>query len=119
MLRIGLRLAAAGLITTLLIVATSLERVPAWLLFAYISAAAVSALFYWNDKSAAQNGGWRTPESTLLGIDLIGGIVGGLLAQVALRHKTSKPSYGSATALVAAIHVLGLAVLALGVIEFP
>ncbi len=45
------------------------------------------------DKWAAEAGRWRTSEGTLHLLDLAGGWPGGLLAQQAMRHKTSKPDY--------------------------
>lgn len=48
---------------------------------------------YSADKTAAQNEGWRTSESTLHLMSLVGGWPGALVAQVLLRHKTRKPSF--------------------------
>jgi uncharacterized membrane protein YsdA (DUF1294 family)/cold shock CspA family protein len=48
---------------------------------------------YSRDKTAAQNAGGRTPESTLHLMSLVGGWPGALIAQVLLRHKTRKPSF--------------------------
>lgn len=48
---------------------------------------------YWQDKSAAQSGRWRKPESTLQLLALAGGWPGAWLAQQVLRHKTSKRSF--------------------------
>lgn len=45
------------------------------------------------DKSAARNGGWRTPERSLLLLGLVCGWPGALLAQQWLRHKTAKPRF--------------------------
>jgi len=45
------------------------------------------------DKSAARKGNWRTPESTLLLLGLLGGWPGAVLAQQWLRHKTSKKAF--------------------------
>lgn len=58
--------------------------------------AAVSGLTYFlyrGDKKAAQEGRWRTPESTLHLAELAGGWPGAFFAQRMLRHKTSKVSY--------------------------
>ncbi|MBD3586722.1 DUF1294 domain-containing protein [Salinimonas sp. HHU 13199] len=49
--------------------------------------------FYAKDKSAAKRGKWRTPESHLHLINLVGGWPGGLIAQTHLRHKSSKTSF--------------------------
>ncbi len=42
------------------------------------------------DKQRAKRRRWRVPESELLFIGLIGGGIGGLLAQQLLHHKTRK-----------------------------
>jgi len=57
----------------------------------FISIIAWRAYSY--DKSRALAGAWRTPESTLHFLDLIGGWPGAFLAQKHLRHKTSKASF--------------------------
>jgi uncharacterized membrane protein YsdA (DUF1294 family) len=48
---------------------------------------------YGSDKQRAQQGHWRTPESTLHLLDLAGGWPGALIAQRRHRHKTSKKSF--------------------------
>lgn len=53
----------------------------------------VTFLAYWQDKSAAQRGAWRTPESTLHMLSLAGGWPAARLAQQMLRHKSSKASF--------------------------
>lgn len=59
----------------------------------YIGISAVTfAAFAW-DKFQAQAGGWRTRETTLHTLSLLGGWPGGLLAMQLLRHKTSKLSF--------------------------
>jgi len=45
-------------------------------------------IIYGYDKFSAKRGGWRTPESVLLGLSLLGGAFGGLLAMLLFRHKT-------------------------------
>jgi uncharacterized membrane protein YsdA (DUF1294 family) len=56
--------------------------------FAYFS--------YRSDKQRAEAGEWRTPESTLHFIGLLGGCPGVFLAQRRFRHKTSKASFQTA-----------------------
>jgi Predicted membrane protein len=63
-----------------------------WVLL-YYGASIITYGCYSNDKNAAQNGAWRTPESTLQLLSLVGGWPGALMAQVLLRHKTRKPSF--------------------------
>ena len=60
---------------------------------AYLAASVLAFAAYAVDKSAAISGRWRTPESTLHMLGLVGGWPGALLAQLLLRHKTSKPSF--------------------------
>ncbi|MFC0250709.1 DUF1294 domain-containing protein [Massilia consociata] len=60
---------------------------------AYLAVSLGCFLAYAIDKSAARAGNWRTPETTLLLLGLVGGWPGGLLAQQWLRHKTSKTSF--------------------------
>jgi uncharacterized membrane protein YsdA (DUF1294 family)/cold shock CspA family protein len=59
----------------------------------YVVASLIAWLLYAFDKSAAMNGRWRTQEATLLGIGLVGGWPGALLAQQQFRHKTRKLSF--------------------------
>lgn len=47
------------------------------------------------DKSAAKNNRWRTPESQLHLLSLIGGWPGAVLAQKVLRHKSVKKEFQS------------------------
>jgi uncharacterized membrane protein YsdA (DUF1294 family) len=54
---------------------------------------AVTFVVYGMDKSAAQSGRWRTPETTLHLLALAGGWPGALLAQRAFRHKTKKQPF--------------------------
>jgi len=48
---------------------------------------------YSKDKSAAEWGTWRTSESTLHTLSLLGGWPGAALAQSFLRHKSKKVSF--------------------------
>jgi len=49
-------------------------------------------MYSW-DKKAAQQGDWRTPESTLHLLSLFGGWPGALFAQHLLRHKSRKQPF--------------------------
>ena len=42
------------------------------------------------DKQRAVRHQWRIPETTLLGLSLLGGAAGGILAMHLVRHKTQK-----------------------------
>jgi len=64
------------------------------LIFAlYLVASLLTFLMYAIDKSAAQKGAWRTKESTLHLLSLVGGWPGALVAQEKLRHKSRKQSF--------------------------
>jgi uncharacterized membrane protein YsdA (DUF1294 family) len=51
----------------------------------------VTFTLYGRDKAAARQGRWRTAESTLHLLGLVGGWPGALAAQRFFRHKTKKP----------------------------
>jgi uncharacterized membrane protein YsdA (DUF1294 family) len=59
----------------------------------YLTTSVLTFLAYAFDKSAAQNGRWRTPENTLHLFSLVGGWPGALVAQRLLRHKSRKQSF--------------------------
>lgn len=59
----------------------------------YLGASVVCFGAYALDKSAAQRGAWRTPESTLHLFGLVGGWPGAIVAQQTLRHKSKKTSF--------------------------
>lgn len=55
----------------------------------YLGAISVITLFtYMIDKIKAKAGLWRIPEKVLLGLSLLGGAFGGLIAMYVFRHKT-------------------------------
>jgi len=87
----------AVLISTVFLIAVSIlvftVKLPAPIFWLYLVASFITLMFYWKDKSAARNGRWRTPESTLHFLALIGGWPGALIAQAILRHKSSKTSF--------------------------
>jgi uncharacterized membrane protein YsdA (DUF1294 family) len=62
-------------------------------LFWYIVASVVTFAVYAADKSAARRGSWRTPETTLHLLSVLGGWPGALLAQRMLHHKSFKRSF--------------------------
>lgn len=68
-------------------------KLPMPVLYLYLAASLLAFAAYAQDKSAAQNNQWRTPENTLQLLGLIGGWPGALVAQRLLRHKTSKTSF--------------------------
>jgi uncharacterized membrane protein YsdA (DUF1294 family) len=114
-----LRLIGVALLLLGALAATLVGLAPAWVLAAYLMLGIVSFGVYGFDKRAARRGDWRVPETTLHGIDLIGGIAGGLVGQVVFRHKTRKGTFVLATGLVCSAHVVALAFLILGLWRFP
>ncbi|MEA3189075.1 MAG: hypothetical protein QOD99_2905, partial [Chthoniobacter sp.] len=63
-------------------------------IFGYlVSISALTFGLYWHDKRRAQADGWRTPESTLHLVELLGGWPAAFLAQRTFRHKISKTRY--------------------------
>jgi uncharacterized membrane protein YsdA (DUF1294 family)/cold shock CspA family protein len=59
----------------------------------YLIASLITFIAYALDKAAARKGNWRTQESTLHALALIGGWPGALIAQQKLRHKSKKQSF--------------------------
>lgn len=90
---IPLALAAATLFFTLLVGLLVMDELPVMLLVAYGLLSGLAFLMYGADKSAAEQGKWRTSESTLHTIALVGGWPGALVARRVFRHKTSKQPF--------------------------
>lgn len=68
-------------------------HVPGWVAGLYLGASLVCFVVYYLDKSAAAAQRWRVSEDTLLGLGLIGGWPGAIIAQQVLRHKSNKASF--------------------------
>ena len=66
---------------------------PLGILILYLAASLGAVVAYRVDKSAAQSGRWRTAESTLHALALIGGWPGALIAQRLFHHKSRKASF--------------------------
>ena len=62
-------------------------------LLIYIVASCAGLMIYAFDKAAAMQGNWRTRESTLHLVSLLGGWPGAMVAQSMFRHKTKKMSF--------------------------
>lgn len=112
--KLGLRTAAATLMTLLILYAIGTDRAPVWLGLLYAAMGAGSALLYRFDKLYALTGRYRVSETNLHVVDLSFGIIGGLAAQEVYRHKTVKPRFVATTWAIALLHTLGLAALAFG-----
>jgi uncharacterized membrane protein YsdA (DUF1294 family)/cold shock CspA family protein len=68
-------------------------KLPLAVIGLYVAMSIVAFAMYRADKSAAEAGRWRTPESTLHFVDVLGGWPGGLVAQDVFRHKSRKGSF--------------------------
>ena len=75
---------------------------------AYLAMSAVVFLAFWRDKRAATCGAWRTAESSLHLLELLGGWPGSLLALRILRHKSTKMSYRLTLWCIITLHIAGL-----------
>lgn len=53
----------------------------------------ITFLAMYIDKKKAKKGNWRTKESTLFTLVLLGGGVGGIVGMYTFRHKTKKPRF--------------------------
>jgi uncharacterized membrane protein YsdA (DUF1294 family) len=67
--------------------------VPTNLLLTYLAFSFITYITYALDKSKAQRGAWRPPESTLHFLSLVGGWPGASIAQQILRHKSQKKEF--------------------------
>lgn len=115
--RLGLRTAAATLMTLLILWAIGTQHAPIWIGLLYAAMGLGSALLYRFDKLYAMNGKYRVSENNLHLVDLCFGIIGGLAAQEVYRHKTVKPGFVAGTWAIALVHTLGLAALAFGLLR--
>ncbi|QDZ12232.1 DUF1294 domain-containing protein [Devosia ginsengisoli] len=112
--KLGLRTAAATLMTLLILGAIGSERAPQWIGLLYAAMGAGSALLYRFDKLYALTGKYRVSENNLHVVDMAFGIIGGLAAQEVYRHKTVKPRFVATTWAIALVHTLALAALTFG-----
>lgn len=69
------------------------ESIPLALVSLYAAMSVIAFFMYAKDKNAAQRSEWRTSESTLHTLSLLGGWPGAALAQSFLRHKSTKLSF--------------------------
>jgi len=69
------------------------RAIPLELIGLYAGMSVIAFIMYSKDKSAAEWGTWRTSESTLHTLSLLGGWPGAALAQSFLRHKSKKVSF--------------------------
>lgn len=90
------------------------HRLPDGMALAIAGLSLAALLFYALDKSAAQRGQWRTPESTLHLVALFGGWPGALVAQGLFRHKSSKHSFQRVFWMTVVINLIAVAAVITG-----
>ncbi|MFN3238460.1 MAG: DUF1294 domain-containing protein [Pseudomonadales bacterium] len=76
-----------------LCVSAYFDRISWMVISTYAVLSMVTFIAYGWDKSSARNGNWRTAESTLHLLGLMGGWPGAIAAQRLLRHKSSKQQF--------------------------
>lgn len=86
------------------------QRLPLWLLVAVAGLNLVTFFAYVLDKSAAQRGAWRTRESHLHLLALLGGWPAAWWAQQWLRHKSRKQDFRAVYWGTVAVNCAALAV---------
>ena len=91
--------------------AVVLWKPPLWVAALYVTASLFTFITYAIDKSAAERGGRRTPESTLHALAMAGGWPGALLAQQFLRHKSAKVEFRSVFWVTVVVNVAAFALL--------
>ncbi|WP_275097808.1 cold shock and DUF1294 domain-containing protein [Sedimenticola hydrogenitrophicus] len=91
----SLSLIGAAFFVVIVGVTVVASKIPPLILATYMAASLLTFIMYAIDKSAAKNGSWRTPESTLHLLSLAGGWPGAIVAQQKLRHKSKKQSFRS------------------------
>ncbi len=99
--RLPARIGSAGWLTFIAILAIpvfamsrQIQAVDSRILFGVpLVMSVIAFLAYRTDKRKARDGQWRTAESTLHMMEMIGGWPGAFLAQRRYRHKTAKVSF--------------------------
>jgi uncharacterized membrane protein YsdA (DUF1294 family)/cold shock CspA family protein len=86
-------LVAVSLFVLFVIAGTLVGPLPRAVIAIYGVLSILTFVVYWFDKSAARHGRWRTEESLLLFLGLVGGWPGAVVAQRVLRHKSRKRSF--------------------------
>ena len=89
--------------------AVAMAKLPLYVPLLYAGLSVVTFMAYWLDKRKAQSGLWRTPESTLQFMALLGGWPGALLAQSYLRHKSQKRAFLQVFYFAALLNLIALA----------
>lgn len=82
-----------------------------WGMLALLLVNLLTVIGFWDDKARAMAGKRRVPERDLLGLALIGGTPGALLARQVFRHKTRKQPFSTYLYLIGVVQaglLLGL-----------
>lgn len=66
----------------------------------------IAFLAMWIDKRKAEKGKWRTKESTLLILALMGGSIGALIGMYVWHHKTQKARFFVGIPMMLIMHIL-------------
>lgn len=94
--------------------ASATQRLPAWVVPAWLGLNVWTFVVYWRDKWAAQRGQWRTPENSLHLWSLLGGWPGARIAQQVLRHKSRKEAFQTTYWATLVVHVAAVGGLLFG-----
>jgi uncharacterized membrane protein YsdA (DUF1294 family) len=94
-----------------LVLAVAVWGASPWWLLLYGAMSAIAFGMYAWDKRAAIEGAWRTRESTLQAVALLGGWPGAVAAQQLLRHKNRKTSFQLVFWLVVIVNIGAFVVL--------
>lgn len=89
----SLSVSVAILFLVIVAVTVVTSKIPPLILAVYLILSLLTFIMYAVDKSAAKEGAWRPPESTLHLLSLAGGWPGAVVAQQKLRHKSKKQSF--------------------------
>jgi uncharacterized membrane protein YsdA (DUF1294 family)/cold shock CspA family protein len=102
------RKTVGALFLVVLLLGWIFAKVPTIVLLAYGAMSVFAILLYGADKSAAMNNRWRTQESTLHLVGLVGGWPGALFAQDIFRHKSKKAEFQSVFWITVVLNCAGL-----------
>lgn len=83
----------ASILMGIVLIAAYVGRIFLPVVVVYFAMSLLTFLTYAWDKSSAQRGNWRTPESTLHLMALVSGWPGALAAQRLLHHKSRKKEF--------------------------
>ncbi len=91
-----------------LVISVLTGKLPLAIPLVYLVMSVITFIAYAIDKSAAENGRWRTQENTLHLLALVGGWPGATLGQMLLRHKSKKKAFRMVFWLTVILNVAGL-----------